>query len=97
MYDPALLKENKERLLNAGGIGGHPILGQFVGGGSGKEFETVRIPPQVKINGCGYLEDRRPSSALDPYSAAEGIVKAVVFGEYLKADIRESLRNDTYY
>jgi len=28
---------------------------------------SIRIPRHVDIEGCGYLEDRRPSSNCDPY------------------------------
>ena len=29
----------------------------------------VRIPIEVKKNKCGYFEDKRPSSSIDPYIA----------------------------
>ena len=28
---------------------------------------SVRIPVSTEKNGCGYFEDRRPSSNMDPY------------------------------
>ena len=31
-------------------------------------------------DGCGYLEDRRPSSNCDPYTVAEAIVRSTVTG-----------------
>ena len=30
---------------------------------------SIRIPNSTKTNNCGYFEDRRPSSSLDPYKA----------------------------
>ena len=84
MYDPVLVSENIQRLTNPHGIGGHPRYGQFVNMVADKEYSTVRIPPLVEIDGCGYFEDRRPSSALDPYSAADGIIRASIFGDFLK-------------
>ena len=35
---------------------------------------SIRIPRQTDAEGCGYLEDRRPSSNCDPY-----IVTSMVF------------------
>lgn len=36
---------------------------------------SIRIPVSVKIEGKGYLEDRRPSSNCDPYKVANVMVK----------------------
>jgi glutamine synthetase len=38
---------------------------------------SIRIPRQVSENGCGYLEDRRPSSNVDPYKACAALIKTV--------------------
>jgi len=38
---------------------------------------SIRIPLQVSINNCGYLEDRRPASNLNPYLVTSAIVKTV--------------------
>lgn len=38
---------------------------------------SIRIPLQVTINNCGYLEDRRPASNLNPYLVTSSIVKTV--------------------
>ncbi|CAC5398559.1 glnA [Mytilus coruscus] len=84
MYDPTLNQENKERLTNTSGVW-HPQLHKFVCDVGKKELVTVRIPPLVNINGCGYFEDRRPSSALDPYAAADGIVRSSIFGDFLNS------------
>jgi len=36
---------------------------------------SIRIPRQVSENGCGYLEDRRPSSNVDPYKACKMLIE----------------------
>ena len=36
---------------------------------------SVRIPRDTEKNGCGYFEDRRPSSNMDPYLVTSSIVK----------------------
>lgn len=82
MYDPTLTEENKERLGDTTSLW-HPQLHNFLCDASNKAMSSVRIPPLVTVNGCGYLEDRRPSSTIDPYAAAEGIVRASVFGDFL--------------
>jgi glutamine synthetase len=35
--------------------------------GYGTRHTSIRIPNEVKKNGCGYYEDRRPASNIDPY------------------------------
>lgn len=87
-YDPSLTEENKERLNNTSGHW-HPKMDVFVDDVANKEFTTIRIPPLVAKNGCGYFEDRRPSSKIDPYAAATAIVKACVFGVYLKPEHKD--------
>ena len=42
--------------------------------GVGMRNVSCRIPVQAEMEGCGYLEDRRPSSSADPY-----LVTAVLF------------------
>ena len=42
--------------------------------GIGTRNTSVRIPKQVYINHCGYLEDRRPASDADPY-----LVTGIIF------------------
>ena len=34
----------------------------------------------IRLDGCGYLEDHRPSSNCDPYSVTETIVRLTVTG-----------------
>ena len=38
---------------------------------------SIRIPLQVCIDNCGYLEDRRPASNMDPYLVTEIMVKTI--------------------
>ena len=38
---------------------------------------SVRIPLQVCIDNCGYLEDRRPASNMDPYLVTEIMVRTI--------------------
>ena len=40
---------------------------------------SVRIPLQVCMDRCGYLEDRRPASNMDPYLVVHSIVKSILF------------------
>lgn len=35
--------------------------------GVGTRHTSIRIPNETNKNGCGYLEDRRPASDIDPY------------------------------
>jgi glutamine synthetase len=39
---------------------------------------SIRIPLNVNKEGCGYLEDRRPSANLDPYLVTEKIMDTVI-------------------
>lgn len=36
---------------------------------------SIRIPRETEKNGCGYLEDRRPASNMDPYTVCSLIYK----------------------
>jgi len=45
--------------------------------GVGSRNTSIRIPLQVSINNCGYLEDRRPASNLNPYLVTSAIVKTI--------------------
>jgi glutamine synthetase len=38
---------------------------------------SIRIPINVKIEGKGYLEDRRPASNIDPYLVCARIIKTI--------------------
>jgi glutamine synthetase len=39
---------------------------------------SIRIPRQAQLEGCGYLEDRRPASNMDPYVVTAKIVQTTV-------------------
>jgi len=43
---------------------------------------SVRIPLQVCIDNCGYLEDRRPASNIDPYQVTEIMVRTTCHENY---------------
>lgn len=83
LYDQTLEHDNKERLSNTSGHW-HPKQDEFVFEGDKKEFTTIRIPPLVEAEGRGYMEDRRPPSSVDPYAAAAGLVRACIFGDFLR-------------
>ncbi|XP_062579089.1 glutamine synthetase-like [Saccostrea cucullata] len=83
LYDQTLEKDNSERLANKSGHW-HPRQDDFVVDGENKVFTTIRIPPLVAAEGRGYMEDRRPPSSVDPYAATSGLVRACVFGDFLK-------------
>jgi len=46
--------------------------------GIGNRGCSVRIPRQVAEEGKGYLEDRRPSSNVDPYQVTAALVNAIL-------------------
>ena len=39
---------------------------------------SIRIPPQVAQNGCGYLEDRRPGANSDPYIVSARLLATIL-------------------
>lgn len=39
---------------------------------------SIRIPRQVDIDGCGYLEDRRPGANACPYQVSEKLVSTIL-------------------
>lgn len=84
-YDPTKELANSIRLQDTISQY-HPRLNEFVFDAANKKFTSVRIPQFVQDNGYGYFEDRRPSSELDPYSAADGLVRACIFGDFLKPE-----------
>jgi hypothetical protein len=69
-------------------------MDDFIVDGDQKVFTTLRIPPLVTAEGKGYLEDRRPPSSVDPYAASAGLVRACIFGDFLKPGF-ESLKDLT--
>merc|ERR1712151_1030636 len=46
--------------------------------GVGASNCSVRIGFEMKTNGCGYMEDRRPSSNIDPYLSVAALADATV-------------------
>jgi len=42
---------------------------------------SVRIPRQSQLEGCGYLEDRRPASNMDPYVVTSKIVQTTILDQ----------------
>ncbi|XP_075678783.1 glutamine synthetase-like [Dermatophagoides pteronyssinus] len=49
--------------------------------GGADRSASVRIPRQVADDGYGYLEDRRPSSNMDPYVVCEQLVRTICLNE----------------
>jgi len=46
--------------------------------GVGDRSCSIRIPLQVNINKCGYLEDRRPAANLNPYIVTELLINSIL-------------------
>jgi len=46
--------------------------------GVGNRGASIRIPSQADKEGCGYLEDRRPASNMDPYIVTKMLVQTTV-------------------
>merc|ERR1712187_843227 len=46
--------------------------------GIGARGCSVRIGNDAKKNGCGYMEDRRPSSNIDPYLSVSALADVTV-------------------
>lgn len=46
---------------------------------------SIRIPMQTKIDGYGYLEDRRPSANMDPYKVCSKLLETVCVDEEVPA------------
>jgi len=77
VYDPTEGEDNKRRLT-----GRHETSSmEKFSSGVADRGSSVRIPRQVDADGCGYLEDRRPSSNCDPYSVTEIIVRTTLLNE----------------
>ncbi|CAH8485611.1 unnamed protein product [Schistosoma rodhaini] len=70
-YDPKHGLDNQRRLT-----GSHETssINDFSSGVANRG-SSIRIPRQVAENGCGYLEDRRPSSNCDPYMVTRMLVE----------------------
>ena len=76
-YDPNSGEDNKRRLT-----GKHETSSiHDFSAGVANRGASIRIPRNVGEDGCGYLEDRRPSSNCDPYAVTEIIVRTVCLDE----------------
>jgi glutamine synthetase len=76
-YDPNGGKDNERRLT-----GKHETssIHDFSAGVANRGC-SIRIPRTVAEDGCGYLEDRRPSSNCDPYSVTEALIRTCCLNE----------------
>jgi len=76
-YDPKEGADNARRLT-----GRHETSSILdFSSGVANRGSSIRIPRQVAQEGCGYLEDRRPSSNCDPYLVTEIIVRTTVLNQ----------------
>lgn len=73
-YDPKGGEDNRRRLT---GLHETSTIYEFSAGVANRGA-SIRIPRQVNKDGCGYLEDRRPSSNCDPYEVTEVLVRTTV-------------------
>ncbi len=55
--------------------------------GIGNRGASIRIPRPVALNGCGYLEDRRPGANADPYQVAAILIETIC-GIHLPQDVK---------
>ena len=78
LYDPNQGKDNERRLT------GHHETSSIhdFSAGVANRGASIRIPRDVAAEGCGYLEDRRPSSNMDPYMVCEALVRTMVTGKW---------------
>lgn len=76
-YDPNGGRDNERRLT-----GRHETsnITDF-SAGVAHRGASIRIPRGVADEGCGYFEDRRPSSNCDPYSVVDAILRTVCLDE----------------
>lgn len=76
-YDPNGGKDNERRLT-----GRHETsnITDF-SAGVAHRGASIRIPRGVADDGCGYFEDRRPSSNCDPYSVVDAILRTICLNE----------------
>lgn len=76
-YDPSGGADNARRLT-----GQHETasINQFAWGVANRGA-SIRIPRQVADEGCGYFEDRRPASNMDPYVVCELLVRTCLLDE----------------
>lgn len=76
-YDPNGGKDNERRLT-----GRHETSSiHDFSAGVAHRGASIRIPRGVADAGCGYFEDRRPSSNCDPYSVVERILATICLNQ----------------
>ncbi|XP_055315922.1 glutamine synthetase 2 cytoplasmic-like [Sitodiplosis mosellana] len=76
-YDPKGGKDNERRLVAGCATSS---IHDFSAGVSNRSA-SIRIPKTVADNGCGYFEDRRPSSNCDPYAVVSVILSTICLNE----------------
>lgn len=76
-YDPRGGADNARRLT---GLHETSSINTFSAGVANRGA-SVRIPRSVATDGCGYLEDRRPASNVDPYVVSEALVRTCCLKE----------------
>lgn len=76
-YDPKGGKDNARRLT---GLHETSDIHTFSSGVADRGA-SIRIPRQCAKDGCGYLEDRRPSSNADPYSVTDVMIQTTVLDD----------------
>lgn len=77
-YDPNGGEDNKRRLT---GLHETATIYEFSSGVANRGA-SIRIPRQVNKDGCGYLEDRRPSANCDPYEVTEMLVRTTLLQDW---------------
>ena len=53
--------------------------------GNSDRGASIRIPMATYTDGCGYLEDRRPSANMDPYTVCTALMETVCEKEMVDA------------
>jgi glutamine synthetase len=85
-YDPNDGKDNSRRLTGAHETSS---INEFSYGTANRGC-SIRIPRSVDREGCGYLEDRRPSSNVDPYLATDIMVRTTLADNLKKTKSNQS-------
>jgi len=70
--------EDNDQRLTGRHETGH--IGQFSSGVANRGA-SIRIPRHVEQQGCGYFEDRRPASNIDPYLVTAKVVETTVLND----------------
>nr|AQX17734.1 glutamine synthase [Bathyctena chuni] len=76
-YDPTGGEDNRRRLT---GLHETASIDQFSSGVANRGA-SIRIPRHVADNGCGYFEDRRPSSNADPYLVTDRVIQTMLLDD----------------